>query len=150
MAEKPSIKRVATPSVVKPQLSRLGKILSEDKQLGEDASRLQLFLSLASFFDSDLKNNLKKTSFELDDKYMTYDTHSWLEFKNYPSVRKYITSYLDEEQLAQARKTLSDEGLSKAKDAIDMQAIIEGKQKSDVNTNIIVFFMPQKEYNKVV
>lgn len=129
-----------------PISSELVRILSNDKQLNEDKPRLQLFLSLAALFDNDLKNNLKRTSFELDDKYSTMDAHSWLEFKNYPSVRTYIQKYLDEEQLSMARKTISESGINRVKDAIDVQAIVEGKQKADQNTNIIVFLMPQVNY----
>jgi hypothetical protein len=130
-------------------MSELSKMLSTDKQLNEDPARYQLFLSLANFLDSDLKDNLNKTSFELDEKYSTYNAHAWLQFKQHPIVRKYITQYLDEEQLAQARKTISQEGIAKTRDAINVQEVIEGKQKVDQNTNIIVFYMPQKNYTKV-
>lgn len=129
--------------------SQLVKILSEDKQLGEDKTRLQLFLSLAKLFDSELKINLTLTSFELDDKYQTHDPHTWLEFKNYIPVRKYISAYLDEDQLTQARKMLAQEGITRTKDAMDVQALMESKNKQDQNTNIIIMFMPQKEYNKI-
>jgi hypothetical protein len=132
-----------------PEMSKLVEILSKDKQLTEDKARMQLFLALARLFDSDLKRNLNRTSFELDDAYDTHNPHAWLEFKQYSPVRKYITEYLDEEQLMQARKSITQDGISKTKDAMDLQAIVEGKQKADQNTNIIVFYMPQKDYTKV-
>ena len=141
------INRKKTPTQVKPAESALSEILKKDKQLSEDKPRLQLFLSLAQAYDEDLKDNLKLSAFQLDDKYHTYNPHGWLEFKQYPPVRKYITQFLDEQQLAQARQAVS-EGFSKTKEAIDLQSIIEGKQKSDQNTNVIVFFMPQKNYFK--
>lgn len=141
------ITRKTTPTQVKPAESAIGEILKKDKQLSEDKPRLQLFLSLAQAFDEDLQKNLKLSAFELDDKYFTHDPHAWLEFKQYPPVRKYITAFLDEQQLSQARQAVS-EGFSKTKEAIDLQSIIEGKQQVDQNTNIIVFFMPQKNYIK--
>lgn len=129
-------------------LSDLGRILYKDKQLNEDKPRLQLFLSLAKMFDSDLKNNLKRTSFDLDEIYATSNHRSWLEFKNYPPVHKYIAQYLDEEQLSLARNALDKSSITKVKDAVDIQNQIEGKQAKEQNTNVIVFFMPQKEYVK--
>jgi hypothetical protein len=133
-----------------PQVSKLTEILTKDKQLSEDKPRLQLFLAFAQLFDSELQRNLNRTSFELDDAYNTHNPHAWLEFKQYPPVRRYVTDYLDEEQLMQARKAISQDGsITKTKDAIDLQSIVEGKQKADQNTNIIVFYMPQKDYTKV-
>lgn len=131
------------------QQSELVRILAADKQLNDDLPRLQLFLTLARLFDEDLKINLKRNSFELDEAYFTQDPHAWLEFKQYPPVRNYIQKFLDEEQLSMARKTISDSGLTRTKDAIDIQAIVENKQRADQNTHIIVFLMPQTEYTKV-
>lgn len=149
MSEFKEIKKKTTSSKVTPMLSQLARILSQDKQLNEDKPRLQLFLSLAQFLDSALKENLNKTSFELDEKYDTNDPHAWLEFKQHPIVRKYITQYLEEDQLTQARRTMMDDGISKTSDAIKVQQQIEGKQENNQNTNVIVFYMPQKNFTKV-
>lgn len=144
-----TIEKKKTPSVVNQRESELQRILKNDKQLGEDTTRLQLFLTLANFFDSDLRNNLTKTSFDLDDAYNTYNVNAWVDFKQYPPVRNYITKFLDEQQYSQALQTITRDGLTRTKDALDVQAIIEGKRKVDQNTNIIVFLMPQKAYTKV-
>lgn len=129
-------------------LTDLGRILYHDKQLNEDKPRLQLFLSLAKMFDEDLRGNLKMTSFELDSKYSTGNHRSWLEFKQYAPVHKYIAQYLDEEQLSMARRAIDDSVITKVRDAVNIQNQIEDKQVKEQNTNIIVFFMPQKEYVK--
>lgn len=126
--------------------SELVRLLTNDKQLNEDKALLKLFLTLAGFFDSDLQLNLNRTSFELDDAYHTRNPHDWLKFKQYPTVRNYIQKYLDEEQLAAARRAISNGGIDKTKDAISLQSIVEGKQKADQNTHIIVFLMPQVNY----
>lgn len=143
------IERKKTQSKVNQKESELQRILKNDKQLGEDKTRLQLFLTLANFFDSNLKENLVKNSFELDDDYKTYNAHAWVEFKQYPPVRNYITKFLDEKQYSEALKTITRDGLSRTKDALDVQAIIDGKRKTDQNTNVIVMLMPQKNYTKV-
>lgn len=143
-----TIKNKATPSKVKTRVSELAKRLETDKQLNEDRSRLQLFLSLANNFDDDLQVNLKLTSFELDDKYATGNPKDWLEFKKYPPVNKYISEYIDEEQLMLAKKSISESALSNTKDAIGVQAMVESKQKTEQNTNVIVFLMPQVNYTK--
>lgn len=149
MAQEKTIQRKKKPSEVKVKESELAKILAKDKQLGEDKPRLQLFLTLANFFDMNLKDNLTLNSFELDDKYFTSNVNAWAEFKQYPPVRKYITKFLEEQQYSEAMKTIITEGIAKTKDALNVQSIIEGKQKADENMNIIVFLMPQKNYTKV-
>ena len=77
------------------------------------------------------------------------DVNGWVEFKQYPPVRKYITKFLDEQQYSQALKTITQSGLTRTKDALDVQSIIDGKRKTDQNTNVIVVLMPQKNYTKV-
>lgn len=149
MQEKLIKNKIKTPSKLIKRESELHKILKSDKQLAEDPTRLQLFLTLANFYDDDLRNNLVKTSFDLDDKYSTYDVNSWIDFKQYPPVRNYITKFLDEAQYSQALRTITGDGLTRTKDALDVQAIIEGKRKVDQNTNVIVVLMPQKAYTKV-
>jgi hypothetical protein len=129
-------------------LSDLGRILYNDKQLNEDTPRLQLFLSLAKMFDSELRTNLKRTSFELDDAYATGNHLAWLEFKKYPHVHKYISQYLEEEQLSLAQKAIDEKAMSKASVAVGLQNQIQDRQAKEQNTNVIVFFMPQKEYVK--
>lgn len=143
-----SIQRSKKPTVVKEQLSSLGKILEKDKQLSEDKQRLTLFLSLAKLYDDDLKNNLYRTSFELDDLYSTADPQAWLSFLKYPPVRRYIEEYIEDKQLAEAKRALSD-GFAKTTDAINVQRNIEDKRKLNSNNNIIVFLMPQKKYRGV-
>lgn len=142
------IERKKSPSTAQVKLSALGKILAGDKQLAEDKQRLTLFLSLAKMYDEDLKNNLYKTSFDLDDTYHTADPQSWLNFLNYPPVRRYIEQYIEDKQMAEAKRAIS-EGFVKTTDAINVQKTIEDKRKIANNNNIVVFLMPQKKYRSV-
>lgn len=143
-----SVTRKKTPSKVEEKLTSLGKILTGDKQLAEDRQRLTLFLSLAKLFDEDLKNNLYRTSFELDELYNTADSQAWLSFLNYPPVRRYVESYIEDKQLAEAKRAIA-EGFVKTTDAINVQKNIEEKRKIANNNNIVVFLMPQKKYRSV-
>lgn len=129
-------------------LSPLGNILSEDRQLLEDREKLQVMLALARLFDSDLKENLNMSAFELDEKYETHSPQEWLQFKNYPAVARYINDYITDIHGAEAQKRLAEGGLSTAKDALALQEIVDDKRKRDQNTNVIIFLMPQKNYEK--
>lgn len=143
------IKRKVTPSKATPRESQLVILLSNDKQLGEDKTRLQLFLTLARMYDEDLKNNIFASSFELDDKYSTFNVNAWVEFKRYQIVETYTRKFIDEFQKTEALKTMKREGITKISDAINVQEIIEGKQKANKDTQILVFLLPQKPYTKV-
>ena len=133
---------------VKKNLNKLQQILSEDKQLTVDAERFQHFLSLAKFFEEDLAGNIMLSSFELDAKYSTYDPNGWVEFKAYAPVRAYIAKFVDEIQYTEANKILSQTG-NKATDAIKVSERIEAARDSDKNTDIIVFLIPQRNYNVI-
>lgn len=143
------IKRKTTASKVTNKETPLMKILLSDKQLTADKSRLQLFLTLANFFEEDLRNNLMSTSFELDDKYRTYNVSAWVDFKDFPPVRNYVEKFIREMQYSEAVKTTVRDGMSRTKDAMDMQKNIEAARDSENNQNIIVFLLPQKNYTKV-
>lgn len=106
-------------------------------------------MTLANFYEEDLKNNLFLTSFELDDKYATYNYYAWSEFKQYPLVRNYTENFLHEMNLAEAQKTINFGGVTRTSDAMALQEMVEGKRMADKNTNVIVFLMPQRNYKKV-
>lgn len=147
--EQKKIQRTKKPSTATVKSSALAEILSNDKQLSEDKPRLQLFLTLANMFDEDLKNNIFSSSFDLDDKYSTLNVNAWVEFKRYPVVEGYVRKFVEEFQKTEALKTMRRDGITKISDAINVQEIIEGKQKADKDTQVLVFLLPQKAYTKV-
>lgn len=129
-------------------LSPLERILSEDRNLKDDPSKLRTMLALARLFDSDLKANLNLHAFDLDDKYDTFSPQDWLEFKNYGAVVRYINNYIMDMQAIEAQKKITSDGIRNTRDAITLQDSVEEKRKKDQNTNVIIFFMPQKDYTK--
>lgn|SRR5690554_4796996 len=148
LAEK-KITRKVTKSVVADKQSELVRQITNDKKLQEDKEKLQLFVTLAKFYEEDLRENIFKTSFELDDKYNTFNYYGWSQFKQYPLVRNYTDNFIQELHMAEAQKTLKSGGITRTTDALAVQEIIEGKREADKNTNVIVFLMPQRNYKKV-
>lgn len=141
------VKSKASPKRGSP-LSPLGQILSEDRQLKEDPPKLRSMLALARMFDSDLRENLNLHAFDLDDKYETLSPQEWLAFKNYPAVVRYITDYITDMQGAEAQRRISEGGLNTTKDALALQEMVEDRRKRDQNTNVIIFLMPQRNFEK--
>lgn len=119
--------------------------LQEDKELAKDKEQKMLFLSYANQYDSDLLNNLKLTSLELDAKYNTMNPSSWLRFVKYPIVKKYIDGYLDESSEKAAQTILAGDA-GKPRDALRIKQDIYEKRKGQDNSNIVVLFMPQRNY----
>lgn len=140
------IKRTVKKTVTNPRETELTRLLTGDNKLSENPVMLQLYLSLATHYESDLQENIFLTSFELDSKYNTMDVNLWNEFKTYPSVRNYSEKFIQEIQMAEAQKHVARSGVSKVTDAIKVQEIIEGKREADKNTDVIVFLIPQRSY----
>lgn len=131
----------------KSKTPELVRRLQEDRDLAADDERKAQFLSYASLYDTDLLDNLKRTSVELDNKYATADPASWLEFLRHPIVKKYVDTYLEETAEKKAALVLSEDA-GKPRDALSIQKSIQEKRKGDDNSNIVVLFMPQKKYRK--
>jgi hypothetical protein len=51
-------------------------------------------------------------------------------------------------QAIEAQKKITSDGIRNTRDAITLQDSVEEKRKKDQNTNVIIFFMPQKDYTK--
>jgi hypothetical protein len=60
-------------------------------------------------------------------------------------VKKYIDTFLDELAEKKAQIVLSQDA-GKTRDALNVAKSIQDKNKGDDNSNIVVFFMPQKKY----
>lgn len=133
---------------VSDKLNKLQQILSEDKQLIAEPKRFQTYLVLAKAFESDLAANIMLTSFELDDKYSTFDPHTWTEFKSFEPVRRYIKAFTDELQYTEATRTIAQSG-NRAADALKVASKIDESRDSDKNTDIIVFLIPQRKYKSM-
>ncbi len=123
-------------------MNGLAEILRNDNTLDDD--RKAEFLSFAGFFDSDLLENLYKTSIDLNVKYKTDSPSSWMRFLKHPSVKKYIEGFRLEQQQSTAGGVLAM--IEKPTDAIRMQKALNDMVEEEDNHNYVVFFMPQKDY----
>ena len=121
----------------------LRQIILEDKTLKKEDK--ETFLSYATLYESDLKNNLDLDSIDLNEKYATGNPRSWQRFLQHPSVKKYIEGFLDERAAKAADRRLSDEGM-KTHEALKVKAVLDAKGSGMDNSNIVVMFLPQKEY----
>ena len=128
-----------------PATRDLVDIIKNDGSLREDPERKMLYLSYAGNFIDDLSVNLDLTSIELNEKYLTENAVSWRNFLRHPSVEDYINGFKDERLEKEAMKTLSGEG-AKPADALKVKDMLNKTRKKTDNSNIVVVFMPQKEY----
>lgn len=123
----------------------LKEIIANDKSLSYDDKKL--YVDYATAFDKDLDVNLELTSIELNEKYGSDDIVNWRKFLKLPGVRNYINDFLDEIAEKQARKTLKND-LEHTRDALKVKESIEASYKGVDNSNIVVWFMPQKDYRE--
>ncbi len=129
-----------------PRETELVRIITSDKALAEDQTKLHKFLSLATYYEEDLQDNIFLTSFDLDKKYNTMDINLWNEFKSHTPIRRYTERFIQELQMVEAQKHVVRSGISRATDAIKVQEVIEGKREADKNTDVLVFLIPQRNY----
>ena len=123
--------------------SELIEALKQDDGLKKDV--LMLYTSYAGFFEEDLSNNLYLTSIELNDKYNTENPSSWQRFLRHPVVKKYKQQFIDERAESVA-DTFINKGELKPNEALKLKTNIEKNRKGDDNSNLVVFFLPQKDY----
>jgi hypothetical protein len=125
--------------------NELSKLLLADKQLKEDPEKRQLYLTYAGLFMSNFSSNLDATSLELDEQYQTRNPSSWQKFLKYPVVKRFIDGFIDERSERTANKVIGTSEM-KTRDALKVKEQAEIKQKGEDNSNIVVMFLPQKEY----
>lgn len=123
-------------------------LVEKDASLVQDKKLRMKYLTYADYFDQDLNENLELTSIELDEKYKTEDVTGWRKFLKNSTVRNYVNDFLDEISEKQARRTLSGQ-VEHARDAIKLKESIDANYKGEDNTNIVVWFLPQKSYGDV-
>jgi hypothetical protein len=136
------------PKVIQNTPLRLHTIINEDSSLGgkENEDIKMKFQAMASFYESDFLKNLSRDSIDLSEKYSDIQPQEWLTFLTHPSIKKFIDGFLNERAEKQAMKALG-EGQMKAGDALKIKADIDSKKDRVDNSNIVVWFLPQKQYN---
>jgi hypothetical protein len=126
------------------QDNELINLIMADKQLKDDPDRRQLYITYAGLFSSELVENIDLTSLELDDKYKTGNPSSWQKFLKHNVVKRFIDGFVDERSERNANKAIGVD--VKTSDALKIKEQLEKKNNADDNSNIVVMFLPQKEY----
>jgi hypothetical protein len=136
------------PKIIQSTPIELNSIIANDSELNEkENSQLKMkFLAMATLFESEFLNNIKRDSLELAEKYSDIKPEEWLTFLTYPPIKKFIDGFLNEKAEKQAMKALGESQM-KASDALKVKADIDSKKDKLDNSNIVVFFLPQKQYN---
>ena len=127
---------------------QLNSIIAQDTELNEkvNLSLKMKFLAMATLFEEDFLKNITRDSIELSEKYLDIKPEEWLTFLTYPPIKKFIDGFLNEKAEKQAMKALG-EGQMKASDALKIKADIDSKKERLDNSNIVVWFLPQKDYS---
>jgi len=102
------------------------------------------FLSLAKLYENNFKENLSKTSLELDEDYETDSPALWRKFLAHTSVTNLIEDYQYEVMGKKAMDVLG-EGMKDSNKALKVKEAIDSKNKKENNSNIIVMLLPHKE-----
>jgi hypothetical protein len=136
------------PKIIQKTPLQLNSIIANDIELNEkENSELKMkFLAMTTLYEMDFLKNITRDSIELSEKYPEIKPEEWLTFLTYPPIKKFIDGFLNEKAEKQALKALG-EGQMKAGDALKIKADIDSKKERLDNSNIVVWFLPQKNYN---
>lgn len=121
--------------------SKLITLLWDDEKLKQDKDKQLSYIGMAKFFLEDFKNNINRTSIDMNELNPFISIDEWKDFLNYPVVHKYIKSFRDEKI-----SNIADAGLmegDKAAVAIK-KAAQEGAIKIN-NANIVLIRVPEKK-----
>jgi hypothetical protein len=136
------------PKIIQNTPAQLNSIINGDAELNEKENsdvKMQ-FLAMANLFEREFLKNITRDSIELSEKHPEIKPEEWLSFLTYPPIKKFIDGFLNEKAEKQALKALG-EGQMKPSDALKVKADIDSKKERVDNSNIVVWFLPQKTYN---
>lgn len=123
------------------QESKLITLLWEDEKLKQDKDKQLSYIGMAKFFLEDFKNNINKTSIDMNELNPFVSIDDWKDFLNYPVVYKYIKSFKDE-QISR----IADTGLMEGdKSAVAIKKAAEENSMKINNSNIILIRVPEKK-----
>lgn len=121
--------------------SKLITQLWDDEKLKVDKDKQMNYIGMANILLSDFKNNMNKTSIEMNDLEPNIGIDEWRDFLNYPVVRRYINGFREERITNRA-----DEGLmSGDKGAIGIKKAIQNSGSGVNNSNIVLIRVPEKK-----
>jgi hypothetical protein len=136
------------PKIIQKVPLQLNIIINNDSELSERENQdvKMQFLAMANIFDRDFLKNITRDSIELSSAHPEIKPEEWLAFLTYPPIKKFIDGFLNEKAEKQAMKALG-EGQMKAGDALKIKADIDSKKDKLDNSQIVVWFLPQKDYH---
>ena len=136
------------PKIIQNTPLQLNSIINSDTELNEreNAELKMKFLAMSTLFETEFLKNITRDSIELSERFPEIKPEEWLTFLTYPPIKKFIDGFLTEKAEKQALKALGESQM-KASDALKVKADIDAKKDRVDNSNIVVFFLPQKEYN---
>ena len=117
----------------------LTQIVQDDEKL--DKQLKAEFMSLANIYKENFNENLMKSSMDLADS-TGLDVSVWRSFLSYPTIKRYIDSFVNEQIKKKAdTQLLTGSG---TRDAINVRkAMIESESLED-NTRYIILRLPDK------
>lgn len=136
------------PKIIQNTPLQLNSIIANDAELSEkvnESIKMQ-FIAMANLFEGEFLKNISRDSIELAEKYPEIKPEEWLAFLTYPPIKKFIDGFLNEKAEKQALKALGESQM-KASDALKVKADIDSKKEKLDNSNIVVWFLPQKDYS---
>ena len=120
------------------------KVIDNDAGLTKE-ERLE-FKSLARLFQKDFKNNLSKTSLELDEDLKTNNPSMWRKFLSHMSIKNFIDDYLYEDMEKKAIDAMSGKsGYKESSKALKIKQVVDEKKKGEDNSNFVLVMLPSKE-----
>lgn len=122
----------------KDKQKQLVKLIHNDTKLTREEK--MEYSAMADIYLENLKDNLNKTSIELNEVHPEIEIDVWREFLTVPVIRKYLQGFKDE-QIA----TKADEGLMKGdKDAVGIKKVMAAQGPVVNNSNIVLIRLPEK------
>lgn len=120
--------------------SKLITDLRADKNLAKDKDKKEEFIGLAYVFLENLKENLNKTSLELDEE-TPVGVDLWREWLNYPIIRSYLQQFKDEKI-----ENIVDSGLMRGdKNLVGIKKILDNNGPQVNNSNIVLIRLPERK-----
>lgn len=114
--------------------------LRADKNLAKNKDKKEEFIGLAYVFLENLKENLNKTSLELDEK-TPVGVDLWREWLNYPIIRSYLQQFKDEKI-----ENIVDSGLMRGdKNLVGIKKILDNNGPQVNNSNIVLIRLPERK-----
>jgi len=118
----------------------LVELVQADTKLDEEIK--MEYLVLAQNFVEEFKDNLFKSSIELDDAF-PFGLDTWQKFLNYAPIKRYLETFKNE--IISQSATISMVSGNKTKDAIALRKELERDNSENTFENFVVFRLPLKD-----